>query len=66
VHGHDPTEVIVRVDRRDVLECEPCLRARRSGDEVRSGDIYPRPDNGKVAWVANLERVNAGSPSVSA
>jgi transposase len=49
--GHDPTEVIellpaeviVRVDRREVLACEPCegeLARAPLGDKVISGGIY--------------------------
>jgi transposase len=49
--GHDPTEVIellpaeviVRVDRREVLACEPCegeLTRAPFGDKVISGGIY--------------------------
>lgn len=49
--GHDPTEVIellpaeviVRVDRREVLSCEPCegeLERAPLGDKVISGGIY--------------------------
>lgn len=49
--GHDPTEiielipaeVIVRIDRREVLVCEPCegeLERAPLGDKVISGGIY--------------------------